>query len=58
MRSQTATVAGTSPLTVRETAGATPVPAKVIGGSSYTPAAGDVVLVVFVRGLYVILGRI
>lgn len=50
------TVDATSPLTVRETATSTPLPAKVVTGSSYAPAVGDRVLVVFVAGRFYILG--
>ena len=51
-------VATTSPLTVRETADATPVPGRVVTGSSYSPTVGDPVLVVFARSVYYILGGV
>lgn len=57
MSARLVTVAATSPLTVRETANATPVPAKVLGGVTYTAAAGDVVLATFAGGRFYIHGR-
>lgn len=39
------TVAAVSPLTIRERADAAPLPAKLIGGTSYVPVVGARVLV-------------
>jgi hypothetical protein len=49
-------VAATSPLTVKETSASTPVPARLVSGSSYTPVVGDAVLVLFAHGVYYVLG--
>ena len=49
-------VASTSPLTVKETATSTAVPARKVSGTSYTPVVNDAVLVVFAAGRYYILG--
>jgi hypothetical protein len=46
-----------SPLTVRERSGAAPVAARVVGGSSYTPVAGDPVLAAFVAGMFRVFGH-
>jgi hypothetical protein len=50
-------VAATSPLTVRETTGSTPLPARPDPNSSYAPAVNDPVLAVFAHGTYYLLRR-
>jgi hypothetical protein len=50
------TVASTSPLMIRETAASEQLPAKVVTGSSYTPAVGDQVVATFIRTRWYILG--
>ena len=51
-----ATVAAASPLTIRETAGSTPLPATKMPGSSFTPTAGARCLAVFVGDRYYVIG--
>ena len=49
-------IASTSPLSVVEAADASPVTARLVVGTSYTPAIDDAVLATFVRGTYYVLG--
>lgn len=51
-----ATVTATAPLSVRLDGATTPLPAKVIGGSSYAPAVNGRVLVEQVAGRLYIIG--
>lgn len=51
------TVDTVTPLAIKERAGDDAAPAKVLGGSSYTPVAGDRVIVGFFGGRFYIFGK-
>lgn len=51
-----ATVTATSPLTVRQDGAASTTPAKLVGGSSYSPTVGGRVIVFVVAGRLYLLG--